>query len=100
MVNPNSIPIFTNVQLVSDDQIKFDLRIPASTSTTQSIQINLSESKEWQSISLNATNSSVHVYVGENFVKGSKLIYWYLDSSKKIYGHFIANRIISNYNYF
>ena len=70
-VDQNSIPIFTNVRLISVNQIKFDFI-------------------------MNAYNSSVHLEVAKTFGNGSKLIYWYLDGSKKIYGRFIANPVQSN----
>ena len=98
-VNPNSIPIFMNVQFISANQLKFDFRIPASTNTIQSAQIDPSISKEGHLINLNASKSSVHVEVAKTFGNGSKLIYWYLDDSKKIYGRFMAHPIPSNYNY-
>ena len=95
-VDQNSIPIFTKVQLISDDQLKFDFLIPSSSYAIQSAQIDLSTLKEGHSISLNAYNSSVHVEVAKTFGNASKLIYWYLDGSKKIYGRFIANPVPSN----
>ena len=101
IIDTNSIPIFSNIQHISANQLKFDFRVPASTNTTRSVQINLSESKQGDSINLDALNSSVYVEVGEILENGSQLIYWYLDGSKKIYGHFMASRIFkSDFNNF
>ena len=88
-VDLSSIPIFTNVKLISADQLKFEFHFPASTSTNLSAQIDLSPLKDGQLTNL-AANSFIHVEVAKSFENGSKLIYWYLDGSKKIYGRFIA----------
>ena len=98
-IDQNSIPIFTKVHPISADQLKFDFHFPSSIYTTQSAQINISTLNEGNLISLNAYNSSIHVEVAKTFGNGSKLIYWYLDGSKKIYGRFIANPIPSNNSY-
>ena len=97
-VDPHSIPIITKVQLISADQLKLEFHFPSSTFFTQSTQINLSTLKDRHLINL-ADNSFIHVEVAKSFENGSKLIYLYLDGSKKIYAHVMANLIPSNYNY-